>query len=57
MPTYTNSGFYVGWGTLALINGNLAQLKGRSGFLWFLGSLLGGPIATFVLLLLRPAGR
>jgi len=57
MPNYTNSGFYVGWGTLALINGNLAQLKGRSGVLWFLGSLLVGPIATFVLLLLGRADR
>jgi len=42
-------GFYVGWGTLALVNAGLAQGKNRSGLGWFLGSLLLGPIATFVL--------
>ncbi len=49
--------YAVGWGALALINANLAQLKGRSGIWWFLGSLLGGPIATFLLAVLdrRPA--
>ncbi|MHC4223206.1 MAG: hypothetical protein ACYSX0_00690 [Planctomycetota bacterium] len=41
--------FYVGWGTLALINAGLAQSKGRSGLLWFLLSLPLGPVATFVL--------
>ncbi|MBL8829117.1 MAG: hypothetical protein JNM18_19195 [Planctomycetaceae bacterium] len=39
--------FYVGWGTLALINAGLAQSKNRSGLLWFLISLLVGPFATF----------
>lgn len=34
----------VGWGTLALINAGLAQGKNRSGLLWFLVSLLCGPI-------------
>ena len=43
--------FYVGWGTLALINAGLAQGKNRSGFNWFLGSLLLGPIATLLLVL------
>ena len=52
MPTEPNSQFYVGWGTLALINGNLAQLKGRSGLAWFIISLLLGPIATFLLAVL-----
>lgn len=42
-------GYAVGWGTLALINAGLAQSKGRSGFYWFLISLLLGPIATFIL--------
>lgn len=28
--------FYVGWGTLALINAGLAQGKNRSGLNWFL---------------------
>ena len=32
--------FFVGWGTLSLINAGLAQAKGRSGLLWWLGSLL-----------------
>ena len=41
--------FAVGWGTLALINAGLAQGKNRSGFAWFLISLLLGPIATFLL--------
>ncbi len=43
------SPFFVGWGTLALINAGLAQGKARSGLNWFLLSLLLGPIATFVL--------
>jgi hypothetical protein len=44
-----NESYAVGWGSLALINANLAQVKGRSGLAWFLGSLIGGPIATFLL--------
>jgi len=44
-------GYFVGWGTLALINAGLAQGKNRSGFNWFLLSLLLGPIATLVLVL------
>ena len=44
--------WFVGWGTLALINAGLAQGKNRSGLLWFLLSLLFGPIATLVLVLL-----
>jgi hypothetical protein len=43
--------YAVGWGALALINANLAQLKGRSGFWWFVGSLIGGPVVTFLLAL------
>ena len=41
--------YFVGWGTLALINAGLAQGKQRSGLNWFLLSLLLGPIATFIL--------
>ncbi|WAA08613.1 hypothetical protein [Fervidibacillus albus] len=41
--------FYVGWGTLALINAGLAQGKNRSGLNWFILSLFLGPIATFIL--------
>lgn len=44
--------WFVGWGTLALINAGLAQGKNRSGGLWFLISLLLGPIATLVMVLL-----
>lgn len=46
-----DTGFYVGWGTLALINAGLAQGKNRSGLNWFLLSLLLGPIATFCLVI------
>lgn len=45
--------YYVGWGTLALINGALAQSKGRSAVPWFLLSLLVGPLVTFALLLVE----
>ena len=41
--------FFVGWGTLALINAGIAQGKNRSGLNWFLLSLLFGPLATFAL--------
>jgi hypothetical protein len=44
--------WFAGWGTLALINAGLAQGKNRSGLLWFLFSLLLGPLATLVLVLL-----
>ena len=44
--------WFVGWGTLALINAALAQGKNRSGLLWFLMSLLLGPLATLLLVLL-----
>ncbi len=48
-------GYYVGWFTLALINAGLAQGKGRSGFAWFLLSLLLGPIVTLIVVLLPRA--
>lgn len=44
--------FAVGWGTLSLINAGLAQSKGRSGLGWWLGSLLLGPVATFLIVVL-----
>lgn len=49
--------FYVGWGTLALVNAGLAQGKEHSGLVWFLVSLLLGPIATFLIVAFcdRPA--
>ena len=50
------SSFFVGWGTLSLINAGLAQSKGRSGIGWWLGSLLGGPVVTLLIVLLPPVG-
>jgi hypothetical protein len=44
--------FFVGWGTLSLINAGLAQAKGRSGLIWWLLSLLLGPLATFLIVIL-----
>lgn len=44
--------FAVGWGTLALINAGLAQAKNRSGLAWFLASLLLGPLATLIIVVL-----
>ena len=49
--------YYIGWGTLALINAGLAQSKNRSGLAWFLASLLLGPLATFLIVALDPIGR
>lgn len=46
--------FAVGWGTLMLINAGLAQSKGRGGLNWFLLSLLLGPVATFLIVVLDP---
>ena len=48
----SSSGYAVGWGALALINAGLAQGKGRPGALWFLVSLLLGPVATLMIVLL-----
>ena len=42
-----------GWGTLALLNAGIAQGKNRSGLVWFLLSLLLGPLATLILVLLE----
>ena len=44
--------WFAGWGTLALINAGLAQGKNRSGLLWFLLSVVFGPLATLALVLL-----
>lgn len=49
--------FFVGWGTLSLINAGLAQSKGRSGLLWWAGSLILGPIATFLIVVLDRVPR
>jgi hypothetical protein len=42
-------GVGFGWGTLSLLNAGLAQLQGRSGLIWFLVSLILGPLATLLL--------
>jgi len=47
--------YAIGWGTLAMINAGLAQSKKRSGLAWFLASLLIGPVATFLIVVLDPA--
>ena len=44
--------WFAGWGTLALVNAGLAQGKNRSGLLWFFLSLLVGPLATLLIVLL-----
>lgn len=44
--------FFVGWGTLSLLNAGLAQSKGRSGLMWWILSLVLGPIATLLLVIL-----
>ena len=44
--------WYAGWGTLALVNAGLAQGKGRSGLAWFVLSLLLGPVATFLIVVM-----
>ena len=51
------SGYAVGWGALALINAGLAQGKRRSGLAWFLLSLLLGPLATLLIVVLPVPGE
>lgn len=46
---YFRGEYFVGWGTLALLNAGLAQSKGKSGLLWGLLSLILGPFATLLL--------
>jgi hypothetical protein len=53
MDARFGSTFFVGWGTLSLINAGLAQSKGRSGLVWWLVSLLLGPIATLLIVVLN----
>jgi len=50
---YERPEFFVGWGTLSLINAGLAQSKGRSGLSWWVVSLFLGPIATFLIVVLK----
>lgn len=46
--------YSVGWFTLALINAGLAQSKGRRGLVWFLVSILLGPLATLLIVVWDP---
>ena len=43
--------YSAAWFTLSLINAGLAQGKGRSGLNWWLGSLVGGPFATLLIVI------
>lgn len=52
MDPNVGSTFFVGWGTLSLINAGLAQSKGRSGLTWWLVSVLLGPIATLLIVVM-----
>ncbi len=54
MATPEQTQYFVGWGTLSLVNAGLAQAKSRSGLLWFIFSLLLGPLATFLIVVLPP---
>jgi hypothetical protein len=49
--------YVAGWGTLSLLNAGLAQCKGRSGLIWWLLSLLLGPIATLLIVILHPVKK
>jgi hypothetical protein len=53
----SNGSYFVGWGTLSLVNAGLAQGKGRSGLTWWLISLLLGPVATFLIVFLDPVAK
>ena len=44
----------IGWFTLALINAGIAQAKGRRGLVWWLISLLLGPLATLIIVVRNP---
>jgi hypothetical protein len=59
MHGYVSTG--AAWLTLSLVNAGLAQGKNRSGWNWFVISLLLGPVATFLIVtwpaLERPNSR
>ena len=46
--------YTLGIGTLALVNSGLAQAKGRSALAWFFLSIVLGPVATFLIVVLAP---
>ena len=47
MDDYVSTGTF--WFTVALINAGLAEQKNRSRWIWFLVSVLLGPIATLLI--------
>ena len=47
--------YFLGWGSLALINAALAGIDGRGPLKYFLGSLFLGPFITIVLAVTREA--
>ena len=49
--------YYLGWGTLALINAALANIDGCSPLTYFVVSMLLGPIVTLVLAVTREDER
>ncbi|UPO76380.1 hypothetical protein [Arthrobacter sp. Helios] len=51
MDEYVSSGTF--WFTLAVINAGLAEQKNRSRWIWFLVSILLGPIATVLIVVRR----
>ncbi|KRF05117.1 hypothetical protein ASH00_11830 [Arthrobacter sp. Soil782] len=51
MDEYVSSSFF--WFTLALINAGLAEQKNRSRGVWFLVSLVVGPLATALIVIWR----
>ncbi len=42
------------WGMMAFVNAGLARGRNHSGLIWFLVSLLIGPIATIILIVFFP---
>jgi len=52
MAIQLENSFFVGWGTLSLINAGLAQSKGRSGLVWWLISIVAGPLATLLIVVM-----
>jgi len=53
MAIQLENSFFVGWGTLSLINAGLAQSKGRSGLVWWLISIVAGPLATLLIVVME----
>jgi hypothetical protein len=53
----SDTSFVAGWGTLSLVNAGLAQAKQSSGLLWWAFSLVLGPLATFLVVVLPKVER